>query len=135
MVSAFSQENPDMKNWTDAWVNSDAIKFKNLYTVDAIIIPPTKKPVIGNQNMLEFMKGGFGKVKVVFQREKFVLRSNLAFEYGSFIDLNIHSNKETGIGKYSVTWTFDNSKWTIISHSWSIPDKKLDLPTFAQMIF
>lgn len=85
-----------MKYWTEAWINSDAIKFKDLYAEDAIIIPPTKKPIVGNQNILEFMRGGFGKVKLVFQREQFVIDSQLAFEYGSFLDLDIHSNEETG---------------------------------------
>lgn len=71
-------ENPTMQIWTESWRNSDSEKFKNIYADDALIFPPDKSVVRGNQNILNFMKGGLGKVDVFFETEELMISETLA---------------------------------------------------------
>ncbi len=119
-----SQNTPSMAVWMQAWHNADAKKFKQVYSNDALIFPPNKSPVQGNDNILEFMKNGLGKVDVLFQVEKLIVNENLAFEFGTFKDRDISSKKITGKGIYTVTWVLEKHIWKIQCHTWSIPIKQ-----------
>lgn len=116
-------QQPTMAIWTTAWHNADAETFKNIYSQNALIFPPNKPTVQGNQNILNFMSGGLGKVDVIFEAEKLIISENLAFEFGLFKDVELSSQKVIGKGKYSVTWILDNSVWKIQCHTWSMPIK------------
>lgn len=116
-------QKPTMQIWTDAWHNADAEKFKNVYSKNALIFPPNKPTIQGNENILEFMKGGLGKVDVIFEAENLTISENLAFEYGIFKDVELSNQKVIGEGKYSVTWILENSVWKIQCHTWSMPVK------------
>jgi ketosteroid isomerase-like protein len=116
-------ENPTMQIWTESWRNSDSEKFKNIYADDALIFPPDKSVVRGNQNILNFMKGGLGKVDVFFETEELMISETLAFEYGTFKDAELSDGKVLGEGQYSITWVLDNSIWKIMCHTWSMPVK------------
>lgn len=48
------------------------------------------------------MKGGLGKVDVIFEVENLIISENLAFEFGIFKDIESLSKKIIGEGKYSV---------------------------------
>lgn len=115
--------NPTMQVWTEAWHNADAETFKNAYSPTALIFPPNKPTIQGNENILEFMKGGLGKVDVVFEVEKLVVNENLVFEFGVFKDVELSSPKVIGEGKYSVTWILENAIWKVLCHTWSMPVK------------
>lgn len=110
-----------MQIWTDAWNKADAEIFKNVYSKNALIFPPNKPTIQGNENILEFMKGGLGKVDVIFEAENIIVSENLAFEFGIFKDVALSSQKVTGEGNYSVTWILENSVWKVQCHSWSMP--------------
>jgi len=112
-----------MQIWTDAWHNTDAEMFKKVYSDMALIFPPNKSTVQDNENILDFMKGGIGKVDVVFEAENLEVSENLAFEFGVFKDVELSSQKIIGEGKYTVTWILENSVWKILCHTWSIPIK------------
>ena len=114
---------PAMQIWTDAWNKADAESFKNVYSKNALIFPPNKPTIQGNENILEFMKGGLGKVDVIFEAENLIVSENLAFEFGIFKDIELLSQKVIGEGKYSVTWVLENSVWKIQCHTWSMPVK------------
>jgi ketosteroid isomerase-like protein len=116
-------QKPTMQVWTDAWHNANTEAFKNVYANGAFIFPPGKPAVQGNDKILEFMKGGLGKVDVFFEAEKSVISDSLAFEYGIFRDVELQSEKVTGEGKYSVTWILENAVWKILCHTWSMPVK------------
>jgi len=88
---------------------------------NALIFPPNKPTVQGNENILQFMKGGFGKVDVVFEPEDLIIREGIAFESGTFKDVSILDQKVLGAGKYSVTWLFENAVWKVHCHTWSMP--------------
>lgn len=116
-------QKPTMQIWTDAWHNADAENFKNVYSKKALIFPPNKPKIQGNENILEFMKGGLGKVDVVFEAENLIVSENLSFEFGVFKDIELNSQKVIGEGKYSVTWVLENSVWKVQCHTWSMPVK------------
>ncbi len=117
-------QQPTMQKWTDAWHSADSVAFKSIYTENALIFPPNKKTVQGNQNILEFMKGGLGKVDVYFEPDNLLINENLAFESGIFKDVEFKSDKILGTGKYSITWLLVDEEWKILCHTWSMPDKK-----------
>ncbi|MEO1033779.1 MAG: nuclear transport factor 2 family protein [Bacteroidota bacterium] len=112
-----------MQVWTDAWHNADAETFKSIYAENALIFPPNKPTVQGNSNILEFMKGGLGKVDVVFEAEELIIDGKLSFEYGIFKDVRLSDGKLIGQGHYSVTWILENDIWKVQSHTWSMPIK------------
>ncbi|MFY7810168.1 MAG: nuclear transport factor 2 family protein [Flavobacterium sp.] len=116
-------EKPTLKIWTDAWHNADAEQLKNIYSKEALIFPPNKPYIQGNESILEFMKGGLGKVDVIFIANEVQISGNLAFEFGVFQDQELETNKITGEGKYAVTWILENLVWKIKCHSWSMPIK------------
>ncbi|WP_162143850.1 YybH family protein [Chryseobacterium daeguense] len=114
---------PNMKIWTETWHNADPEKFKKIYSENGLIFPPNKPTIRGNTNILEFMRGGLGKVDVIFEPDGLTNDENLAFEYGIFKDVDILSQKVIGQGKYSVTWIKENLEWKILCHTWSMPEK------------
>lgn len=116
-------QNPTMQIWTDVWHKADADTFKNIYSKNALIFPPNKPTIQGHDNILEFMKGGLGKVDVIFEAESLIVSENLAFEFGVFKDVELSGQKVIGEGKYSVTWILENSVWKIQCHNWSMPVK------------
>lgn len=116
-------QKPTMQVWTDAWKKADPEVFKNVYAENGLIFPPNKPVVIGKENILDFMKGGLGKVDVFFEANSLELSGNLAFEYGVFKDVEPESGKVMGEGKYSVTWILENTCWKILCHSWEMPVK------------
>lgn len=117
-------ENPTMQIWTERWRKADSENFKNIYANNALIFPPNKPIVQGNANILDFMKGGLGKVAVIFEPESIIISENLAFEYGIFKDADLSEGKVLGKGTYSVTWILEDSFWKIHCHSWSMPVKE-----------
>ncbi|MDN4011676.1 NAD(P)-binding domain-containing protein [Chryseobacterium gambrini] len=117
-------ENPAMQIWTESWRKADSENFKNIYANNALIFPPNKPVIQGNANILDFMKGGLGKVAVIFEPESMIISENLAFEYGIFKDVNLSDEKVLGSGTYSVTWILEDLVWKIHCHSWSMPVKE-----------
>lgn len=116
-------ENPTMKTWTENWHKADSESFKNIYANSALIFPPNKPAVQGNDKILDFMKDGLGKVDVIFEPEELMISETLAFEYGIFTDVELSDGKVLGKGQYSVTWVWENSMWKIKCHTWSMPLK------------
>jgi ketosteroid isomerase-like protein len=116
-------QKPTLKIWTDAWLNADAAQFKSIYSKEALVFPPNKPNIQGNEAILDFMKGGFGKVEVLFIAKEVQISGNLAFEYGVFQDKELETHIITGEGKYAVTWILENSVWKILCHTWSLPIK------------
>ncbi|MCU0328629.1 MAG: nuclear transport factor 2 family protein [Chitinophagales bacterium] len=116
-------QKPTMQIWTDAWHNAEPEIFKNVYAQNALIFPPNKPAVIGNENILNFMRGGLGKVDVIFEPEYIKVNDNITFEYGIFKDVSIEDRKVTGEGKYSVTWVLDAVDWKVLCHTWEMPIK------------
>lgn len=117
-------ENPTMQIWTENWRKADPENFKKIYAENALIFPPNKPVVQGNTNILDFMKGGLGKVAVLFEPESMIISENLAFEYGIFKDVDLYDEKVLGSGTYSVTWIVEDLVWKIHCHSWSMPVKE-----------
>jgi len=118
-----AQNEPNMQDWTDAWHNADAEGFKNIYAKTALVFPPNKPTVEGNDNILAFMKGGLGKLDVFFESESLIVSDRLAFEFGVFKDVDLTGEKVLGEGKYSVTWVWEDKEWKIQCHTWSMPNK------------
>lgn len=114
---------PSMRAWTDAWHDADAVAFKNVYAEQALIFPPQKPALQGRDSIFAFLKGGLGKVDVVFEPESSIVEEELAFEQGVFRDMERPSRKVSGEGKYSVTWTLEKGVWKILCHAWSMPVK------------
>lgn len=120
-----AQNKPDMQLWTNAWRKADQEIFKNVYAKNAIIFPPGKPSVKGNDNILNFMKGGLGKVDVVFEKDFWETDENIIFEHGTFKDVELASQQVIGIGNYAVLWVLSGANWRIINHTWTMPNKKL----------
>ncbi|WP_219007202.1 nuclear transport factor 2 family protein [Aquimarina litoralis] len=116
-------QQPTMKVWTDAWQEANPKTFKNVYAKNAVIFPPNKPAVQTNRNILDFMRGGLGKVDVIFERDSLIINEKLAFEYGTFKDVELKTVKILGKGKYSVTWILENEQWKVLCHTWSMPYK------------
>lgn len=116
---------PTMQIWTEAWHSANPDALKGIYSEKALIFPPNKPTVQGNENILEMMKSGLGKVDVFFEPENLIIHPDLAFEYGIFKDLQLSDHKILGIGKYSVTWILENAIWKVLCHAWSMPEKKM----------
>ena len=117
-------QQPSMQVWTDTWHHGNRVGFKNIYSKNALIFPPKSVAVQGNEDILEFMSGGIGKVDVFFESDGLIFCENLAFESGVFKDMELSGNTILGKGTYSVTWILEDSTWKILSHSWSIPVKE-----------
>ena len=115
---------PTMQVWTDAWHLANEENFKSVYAKNALIFPPNKPTIQGNTGILEFMKGGLGKVDVLFIKEELIIEQNLAFEYGIFRDVDTKTQQITGEGNYSITWILENEDWKVQCHTWSMPVKK-----------
>lgn len=114
---------PTMQVWTNAWHNADKEIFKSVYSSNALIFPPSKPTIQGNNKILEFMQGGLGKIDVIFEAEKLFVSENLAFEFGVFKDVELNSKKVIGEGKYFVNWILESAVWKIQCHTWSMPLK------------
>lgn len=69
------------------------------------------------------MRGGLGKVNVVFQAADVVSSENLVVERGVFRDVELNTLKVMGEGYYSVVWIKEESVWKIHCHTWSMPIK------------
>lgn len=69
------------------------------------------------------MKGGLGKVDVVFEAKEVVIDGKLAFEYGIFKNVELLDGKIIGQGHYSVTWILVNDMWKVQAHICSMPIK------------
>ncbi len=117
-------QKPTMKTWTNLWYKADKEAFQKIYAKNALIFPPHKAVVQGNKNILEFMKGGLGKVNVIFEPTILIVNTNIAFESGIFKDTELLSNNVLAKGNYSVSWILENSNWKILCHSWSMPKKE-----------
>ena len=115
-------QQPTMQVWTEAWHEGNAERFKSIYSESALIFPPNKPTVQGNENILKFMSGGLGKVDVFFEPDSLIVGDNLAFEYGVFKDVELSGDKILGKGRYSVTWILDDTTWKIQCHTWSMPE-------------
>ena len=113
-----------MQVWTDTWHKADAKAFKALYFDGASIFPPNKPTVIGNGNILNFMKGGLGREDVLFEPVYQSQSGHLAFEFGEFKDVDRSTQQVVAQGKYSITWILDQEKWKILNHTWSMPQKE-----------
>ena len=116
-------QQPSMQVWTNAWHNANKLIFKNLYANNALIFPPNKETVLGNETILKFMEGGMDKVDVFFEREQLILKDNMAFEYGTFKDITLNTKTILGQGRYSITWILEDNSWKILCHTWSMPIK------------
>jgi ketosteroid isomerase-like protein len=116
-------DTPTMQIWSDAWHNSDIKNFKNIYSENALIFPPNKATIQGNEKILEFMKGGFGKVDVTFIPNEVIINPEIIFEQGIFQDKEWGTSTVTGFGNYSLTWTLEQNLWKIKCHTWSMPIK------------
>lgn len=88
-----------------------------------MIFPPNKSTVQGNIAILDFMKGGMGKVDVLFEPDNLIVGEKLAFENGTFKDITTDTNELVGLGNYSITWILDETTWKILCHTWSLPNK------------
>lgn len=108
-----------MRIWTDAWRKADTKTFKTIYANQALIFPPKKPMVKGNESILEFMRGGMSKMDVVFEEESLTIGISLAFEVGIFKDLEPGTQNLIGSGNYSVTWILVEKEWKILCHTWS----------------
>ncbi|MEL7123171.1 MAG: hypothetical protein AAFO07_27225, partial [Bacteroidota bacterium] len=82
-----TKNKPFMQIWTDAWHQVQPNIFKDIYAKNAFIFPPNRPAVQGNENILDFMKGGMGKVDVLFETNHLTISENLAFEFGVFKDV------------------------------------------------
>lgn len=119
-IQLMAQE-PTMQVWTEAWQQSDSLAFQNIYAENALIFPPNKASVMGVKNILDFMKGGMGKVQVVFIANPLIMSEQLAFEYGIFKDVRRDNQQVIGQGTYAITWVLDKGSWKIKCHTWSMP--------------
>ncbi|MEM7513013.1 MAG: nuclear transport factor 2 family protein [Bacteroidota bacterium] len=113
---------PNMQAWTEAWEKQDEQAFMNLYSENALIIPPKKAAVSGNVNILSFMKGGMGKMEVYFEPDSLQIDQYLGFEKGTFKDVDPTSGELIGAGTYAISWILENKQWKILCHAWSIAE-------------
>jgi len=95
---------PGMMAWTLAWRAAEPENFRKVYSDDALIFPPNKPTIQGNDKILEFMKGGPGKVDVIFIPNAQQVSDTFAFESGVFQDVELASQKISGEGHYAATW-------------------------------
>ncbi|MEO1054086.1 MAG: nuclear transport factor 2 family protein [Bacteroidota bacterium] len=126
MISLYSmninQDQPTMKAWTNAWHNSDAQALTALYAANASVFPPKKQTLIGNETIVNYFKGGFGKVDIYFEPTLLEVDENMAYEFGEFKDVKWGTKELTEKGKYSITWIKFNEEWKILCHVFSIGD-------------
>ena len=115
-------QHPTMQAWTDAWHHANPDALKRIYATAAVLFPPNKPMVSGNDAIIAFMQGGLGKLDVFFTPESQIVASHLAFEYGTFKDVELDTQIVVGQGKYTVTWTYEGGGWKILSHTWSMAE-------------
>ncbi len=114
------QDEPSMEKWTKAWHDSDTKTLVNLYAENASVFPPNKETITGNQKIVEYFKGGFGKVDVYFQLEIQKVTDSVAYEFGEFRDVNWGTQELREKGKYAITWIKEEGQWKILCHTFSI---------------
>lgn len=122
LLSMMMNPQPNMQAWTEAWKKQDEQAFMNLYSENALVIPPKKAAVQGNQHILSFMKGGMGKMEVYFEPDSLQVDQYLGFEKGTFKDVAPDSGELIGAGTYAISWILENNQWKILCHSWSIAE-------------
>ncbi len=114
------QNGPSMKSWTNAWHLSDSVALTDLYATNASVFPPKRPTIVGNLEIINYFKGGLGKVDVHFDPFFLEVAGNLAFELGEFRDVLWGTDELTEKGKYSITWIKSEGKWKILCHVFSI---------------
>ncbi|MEL6975473.1 MAG: nuclear transport factor 2 family protein [Bacteroidota bacterium] len=124
LITKLAAQQPSMQVWTEAWHQADSTKLKSIYAEAAYIFPPNKPSVHGNAKILDFMRGGLGKVDVFFEPNQRYIQEELAFEVGVFKDVALGGQKIVGKGKYAVTWIKEIGSWKILCHTWSMPEKE-----------
>lgn len=80
-------DQPTMQVWTAAWHNSEVQTLTELYAVNAAVFPPKKPTLIGNETIVNYFKGGFGKVDVYFEPNMLEVGERFAYEFGEFRDV------------------------------------------------
>ncbi|MEO1653581.1 MAG: nuclear transport factor 2 family protein [Bacteroidota bacterium] len=118
------QKEPSMQAWTKAWHESDIEALKALYAEQASVFPPKKTTIKGNNTIVDYFKGGFGKVDVFFIPEYQEIKADMAFEFGIFQDKVWSGDAITETGKYAITWIKQGEIWQILCHTFSIGDPK-----------
>lgn len=117
------QDEPSMERWTTAWHNSDGPALIDLYAENASVFPPKKPTLFGNEAIVNYFKGGFGKVDVYFKPKFLEVSTRLAYEYGEFRDVKWGTQELTEKGKYAITWISIDSEWKILCHTFSMGDE------------
>lgn len=125
IIQMGSQDQPTMQAWTDAWHNSDAQALTDLYAKNASVFPPKKQTLIGNETIVNYFKGGFGKVDVYFEPDFIEVGDKVAYEFGEFRDVKWGTQELTEKGKYSITWIQVDNQWKVLCHVFSIGDTDL----------
>ncbi len=108
---------PSMQEWTRAWSYKEADAFKELYDIQALIFPPNRPAVQGNENILVYMHKGMGKTNVLFEPEEVHEAHQIIFEQGIFKDVAPTSGEVIATGRYAVVWVLTGSTRKIKSHS------------------
>lgn len=114
---------PTMQAWTDAWHEADAGRLQQLYAAQGYVFPPNKPTVSGNAAIIDFFRGGLGKVNVIFGANELLVGDTVAFEAGVFRDVDRNTEAVIASGSYSVTWVAEDGEWKIKCHTWSMPVK------------
>ena len=113
-----------MEKWTTAWHNSDSQALLNLYADKASVFPPKKQTLVGNETIVDYFKGGFGKVDVYFNPEFLEVSRELGYEFGEFRDVKWGTQELTEKGKYAITWIKVEGSWKILCHTFSMGEEK-----------
>ena len=113
-----------MQEWTDAWHDSNVQALLDLYAKNANVFPPNRPTLTGNGVIVDYFKGGFGKVDVYFDPHYRKFDGIMGYEFGEFRDVKWGTQKLTEKGKYSITWIRVKENWKIICHTFSVGNLK-----------
>lgn len=110
-----------MQVWSDAWRSGDADRLASLYADGGIVLHPVKPMIMGRAAIREFFEGSMGTMDVRFEARDVDVRGDMAFEYGTYTDVDRSTGNAFASGSYAAMWVFEYGDWKLKCNAWNDP--------------
>jgi ketosteroid isomerase-like protein len=107
--------------WKARYNAGDVDGLAELYTADAVVLPPGAPPVEGRDGLIAVVRGYLDAGAVTIDdplEEAFVTGKGVAWGRGSF-ELYAEDGTSVGAGTYLIVYRLIDGRWLIHRHMWN----------------